>query len=225
MKICLTIWLALANLLLGAGLKFDETHLEVHAALDAKEVVSEFKFTNSGTVPVKIKDADAGCSCLSVKVVGDKLSYAPGESGTLRATFEIGSFQGAVDKPIHIWLDGDAEDKPSHTLVLRVHIPVIIKLEPKTLKWEIGDEATSKVIDVMMEYGKPIHITSLTTGSGPFTSKLITLKEGKHYQIEVTPENTNTPGLVIVRIETDVDVAKQRVQQGFAVVKAKLQKP
>jgi len=224
MKPLLICWLALASVLSAAGLKFEKDLIEVKAPLDAKEVIADFKFTNDSSETVKIKDTEAGCTCLGVSVSGGKVSYAPGESGTLRATFELGSFQGVIDKPIQIWLDGDPEDKPSTTVTMRVDIPVAIKLEPKTLKWEMGVEGKPQTIDVTMDYKKPVHIVSATANNELFTVKLITVEEGKHYQVEVTPLKTDSPSLSIIRIETDIEVAKQRVQQAFGVIRAPIPK-
>jgi hypothetical protein len=205
----------------AAGLEFETPAIKVEADLNDKVVTREFKFKNSGEKAVKIKEADAGCSCLAVEVAGGKFTYAPGESGVLRAVFELGSFQGTVDKQINVWLEGDPEEKPSTSLTMSVHIPVIIKLEPKAVKWLVGDPAEPKVIDIEMDYAKPIHVTSVGTSNASFSTKLITVEEGKHYKLEITPVNgTGEAGLSVVRIETDVDVDKQRVQQGFAVISA-----
>lgn len=218
MKILTAILFLLAALPIRAELKFETPVIDAEATLDATTLVREFKFTNAGTKPIKITQADAGCSCLAVEVAAGKFTYAPGESGTLRATFEIGNFQGTVEKPILIWLEGDREDKPSANVTLRVHIPVIIALEPKTLKWEQGGPTEMKSMDIKMDYKKPIKIISVTTSNENFTAKMVTIEEGKHYKVEVTPRGTTAGGFTIVRIETDTDVEKQRVQQGFAVI-------
>jgi hypothetical protein len=220
MKILPAIFFLLAILPIRAELKFETPVIDADATLDATTLVREFKFTNTGTKPVKITQADAGCSCLAVEVAAGKFTYAPGESGTLRATFEIGNFQGTVEKPILIWLQGDREDAPSGKVTLRVHIPVIIALEPKTLKWEQGAPAEMKSIDVKMDYGKPIRITAVTASNENFSAKTVTVEEGKHYKVEVTPRSTATGGMGIIRIETDTDVEKQRIQQAFAVITA-----
>ena len=224
MKTLILLWLAGIATLGAAGLDFENETRDVNAGLDEKVVKSEFKFTNSGKEPVTIKAADAGCSCLAVEVAEKKMTYAPGESGVLRATFEVGAFQGVVDKPIHIWLDGDPEEKPSQTVHLKVHVPTIISVEPKSVKWDIGTGGV-KSIDVKMDYEKPITIRKVTTSNPDFSSKLVTVEEGKHYRIEVTPVETRRPGLTIIRIETDADVEKQRIQQAFGVMRAPVNKP
>lgn len=208
----------LAILPIRAELKFETPVIDAEAALDATSLVREYKFTNVGTKAIKITQADAGCSCLAVELAAGKFTYAPGESGTLRATFEIGSFQGTVEKTVLIWLEGDREESPSAKVMLRVHIPVIISLEPKSLKWELGGSAEMQSIDVKMDYEKPIRVTSVSTSNETFSTKLVTVEEGKHYKVEVTPHGTATGGMTIIRIETDTDVEKQRIQQGFAMI-------
>jgi hypothetical protein len=208
-----------------AELKFETPVIDTDAGINDETLVREYKFTNAGTKPVKITQADAGCTCLAVEVAAGKFTYAPGETGTLRATFQIGNFQGTVEKPIYLWLEGDREESPSASVMLRVHIPVIIALEPKTLKWDVNSPAEKKTIDVKIAHVKPIRITSVSTSNESFTTELVTVKEGEHYRIEVTPKGTATAGLCIVRIETDTDVEKQRVQQGFAVISAPVGKP
>lgn len=220
MKTTILLTLLFAAASHAAGLKFENERNEVHADLSAAVVKSDFKFTNTSNKTVKINKADAGCSCMAVEVSDGKLSYAPGESGVLRTTFEIGTFQGAVDKTILIWMDGDPEDKPSGSVMLRVHIPVIIALEPKTLKWETGEKPSSKMIEVKMDYEKPIHVTSVSTSNSGFTAELVTVEAGKAYSIKVTPTDTKAGGLSVIRIETDLDLKKHQIQQGFAVVRA-----
>lgn len=205
----------------NAALEFETPAIKVDAGLNDKTIQRDFKFTNSGDKAVKITQADAGCSCLGVEVAGGKFSYAPGESGTLRATFEVGNFQGQVDKRINVWLEGDPEDKPSVSVAMSVHVPVIIKVEPKSLKWKMGDPAEPKMIDVTMDYEKPIHVTSVGTSNETFTAELITVEDGKRYQIKVSPrKGTSAAGLNIIRIETDAEIEKHRIQQAFAVISA-----
>ena len=218
MKRFLSAWIALATSLAAAGLKFDETLIEVDAPIESKTVTRDFKFTNTSDADVVIREADAGCSCLAVKVSGGKLAYAPGESGTLRATFELGSFQGTVDKPINIWLKTDPDEKPSNTVTLRVHIPEIIKLSPRTLKWEVKSEPVMQVMEIEMDYEKPIHVESVASSNPDFEAKLVTVEDGKRYQVEVTPKRTDVPSLAVLRIETDLDIQKHRIQQFFAAI-------
>lgn len=219
MKIACSIWLALAAILHASGLDFPTTIKEIHAPADAKTVTADFEFSNQSDKPVRIREYKSTCSCMSVQIQGSKLRYAPGETGLIRANFEMGNFSGVVDKVVAIWLDDDRAEEPSLALTVRVHIPVLVSLEPKTLKWELNGEAAAQTVRIEMHHTKPIHISSVISSSEAFTTTLKTIEEGKSYELSVTPENVTNPGLAILRIETDCEMEKYRMQQVFAVVR------
>ncbi len=219
MKLISGIWLALIALVHAAALDFPETLREVHAPADAKTVTADFEFSNKSGKPVTVAKVDTTCSCMAVKVKDGKLRYAPGESGLIRAEFDMGNFSGTVDKVVAVYLDGDPEDKPSLALTVRVHIPVLVSVEPKTLKWELGGEARPQVIMVEMNHTRPIRVTGVNTSSEAFALELKTTEEGKRYQVVVTPKDISSPGLGVFRIETDCDISKHRIQQAFGVIR------
>jgi hypothetical protein len=221
MKLAIFISWILAAVTHAAGLEFAELLKEFHAAPDAAKVVAEFNFTNHSNKPARLSNSDPGCSCLKVEVADGKLDYAPGESGMLRATFEMGNFSGTIDKNIALWVDDDPADKPSVKLTVRVHIPVLVNLEPKTLKWVIGGKPEPQTIHIQMASEKPIRVINVKSSSSAFTYEVKTIEEGKAYDLIVTPVATEVPGISVLRIETDCAFPKHRVQQAFAL----LQKP
>lgn len=218
MKIACLTWLALTALI-HAGLDFPEVLKEIHAPADAKTVAADFEFTNRSDKAVSVVKYDAACSCMSVKIKDGKLRYAPGESGLIRAEFDMGNFSGVVDKVVAVWLDDDPAEAPSMALTVRVHIPVLVSIEPKTLKWNLGGEDQAQTIRIEMNHSSPIHVTGMTSSSAAFKPELKTIQEGKRYELIVTPTDINTPGLGILRIETDCEITRHRTQQAFAVVR------
>ncbi len=222
MRTVLLIWLGLAALLQAGGLTFEKPLLEIHLAADAKTAVTDFKFENKTDQPVTIARFDKTCSCISVQISGGKQTYQPGEKGVVRATFDLGNFSGVVDKLVILWLAGDPEAKPSITLTVRVHIPVLVVMEPKTLKWGLGSKPEPQKIDLKMDHSKPIKILTTTCSSDAFTLELKTLAEGKHYELWVTPKATAEPALAIIRLETDCEIARHKNQQAFATVRREL---
>jgi hypothetical protein len=222
MRTAICCWLVMAGLLHAGGLTFESELVEIHAPADAKAVEADFKFENKTDKQVNIAKFDKTCSCIGVKVSDGKLSYAPGEGGVIRATFEMGNFSGEVDKVVVLWLDSDPADKPSITLTVRVHIPVLVVMSEKTLKWSLGTQPETRKIDVTMDYAKPIKIISTSCTSDNIKVELKTLEVGKHYELLVTPADTKEPGLAIIRIETDCDIARHKVLQAFAVIRREL---
>jgi len=218
MKIFGVLWLALAGMLGAAGLTFPQPLSEISAGVEAKTVTAEFSFKNETQEPVTITKMDGGCACMSVKTSGDQMKFEPGESGKLHAVFEVGNFSGTVDKVVGLWFAGNSSDDPSQQLTVRVHIPVLVSLEPKTVKWAYQSEPITQKIQIRMSGEKPIKILSVTSASKIFKQELRTIEEGKHYELSITPENTSTPGLAVFRIETDSDSPKHKIQQVFTVV-------
>ncbi len=219
MKCAIGIWLTLAAFAQAAGLEFTELLKEVNSAADATTVTADFNFKNTGDKPVTISKTDPGCSCLKVEVSGGKLKYAPGESGVVRTTFDMGNFSGTVDKMVALWIDDDPADKPSMTLTVRVHIPVLVALEPKTLKWNLGGKPEPQTIQIQMAEGQSIHVTGVKSSSPSFACEVKAVEDGKKYDLIVTPLDINAPGIGVFRIETDCEISKHRIQQAFAVVR------
>jgi hypothetical protein len=168
---------------------------------------------------VTVTKYEPTCSCISVRIKDGKLRYAPGEAGLIRAEFDMGNFTGTVDKVVAVWLDNAPADKPSMALTVRVHIPVLVSLEPKTLKWELNGKGEPQTIRITMHYAKPIRVIAVNASSEAYKYELKTVEEGKSYDLIVTPLEINTPGLGIFRIETDCQIPKHRIQQVFASVR------
>ena len=219
MRVGIFTWLVLAVFTQAGGLEFTETLKEVDAGADATLVTTEFSFTNKGDKPASITKSDSGCSCLKIEISGGKLKYAPGESGVVRTTFEMGNFSGTVDKMVALWIDDDPVDNPSTRLTVRVHIPVLVELEPKTLKWDLGTKADPQIIRIQMAEGESIRVTGVSSSSESFACELKTVEKGEKYDLIVTPRNIDTPGMTVIRVETDCAISKHRVQQAFAVVR------
>ncbi len=218
MKFAIGMWLMLAGLVQAVGLEFAELIKEVNAAPDATSVTADFNFTNKGDKPVTIAKADPTCSCIKVQISEGKLIYAPGESGVIRTSFEVGNFSGTVDKVVALYIDNDKADHPSMQITVRVNIPVIVGVEPKTLKWELGGKLEPKTVQIRMAEGKAIHVTDVTSSSEAFSCELKTLEDGKNYDLVVTPKVKDAPGISVIRIQTDCEIVRYKVQQAFAVI-------
>ena len=210
--------LVLTTAMARGGLNFPEILKEVQAPADAKSVTTDFEFSNDGDKPVKIRHYDAACSCMSVQAQGGKLDYAPGEKGLIRTVFELGNFSGEVQKMVAIWLEGDRDDQPSIRLTVNVHIPELVKLDPKTLRWTVGAPPAAQSFKIHILDDKPVKILNVTNTNDKFRQELVTVTEGKEYELKVTPVELTAPGIGIVRIETDCEIFRHKIQQGFVVV-------
>lgn len=219
MKLALAILLAFPLLVQAGALEFKSLINEEKATMDATTVVSDFAFTNKTDKPVAISKADPTCSCIHVEISGGKLKYAPGESGVIRTTFDVGNSTGLVEKGVAIYLDEDPPSKPSLMLQVKIQIPVLIALEPKTLSWNVGEKAETKTLQIQIAEGQTVNILSAVSSNPAFDAELKTLEQGSKYALLVTPKVMDTACIGVIRIDTDSKISKQKTVQAFAVVR------
>jgi len=215
---CVTAMVATAAIS-TAELAFEKTLIEFHPKPDTPHVTAEFVFKNSSDQAVRIAKYDAACACMEVKVAGNKLDYAPGEIGVIHAVFKLAGYYGTIDRVVAVWLDGDAPTEPTARLTLRAHIPQLVTLDPKTLSWDLNTLPEPKIISIEMDPEVGIQILGTQSSNDNFTLELKILEAGRNYELTVTPQATDTPGIAIFRIETDCETESQRVQTAFGVIR------
>ncbi len=224
MKFLLFLSLAFPSLI-RAELVFDAQKKEIHAPPDAQKIVCDFAFENKGKDFVKIERYESTCSCMSVQITEDgKLEYAPGEKGVLRANFDMENFTGQVEKNVRLWLVGDKEDAPSVTLVVNVHIPVLVDVQPRTLEWLGKGPWEEKVMKIRMNHTEPIEIVRATLSNPCFSLEMKTLEKGKEYELVVKPlvKPDTPPGMGVIHIETNCSIQKQKKLMAFVLVRPDL---
>jgi hypothetical protein len=134
----------------------------------------------------------------------------------MRVKFKLDNVQGTVDKPILIYLSNDPEDQPSTKVTFRIHIPIAVSLDTKTLSWNINSKPETKTLRLTNNYDKPVHITSVSTTNENITAEIVTIEDGESYEIRVTPKSTAAGGLCIILIKNDIEIERFRSQHAFA---------
>src|ERR1039457_6256086 len=81
-----------------AELKWEQTQLELHPAVGDKEAVGHFKYKNTGNTPIHFKSVHSSCGCTTAQSQKDQV--APGDSGEITATFNIGDRTGTQVKSV-----------------------------------------------------------------------------------------------------------------------------
>lgn len=200
-------------------LQFDAELRDVPVAPDAQQVVVDFGFANTSGRPIAIRLVEKNCTCISVEISGGKLRYESGQGGVIRATFQLDNLTGEVEKSCMLYLEGDPDNKPSHTLTALLRIPELVKLSQKSLKWELGGKLEPQKIDIEMAYTKPIRVVSTSCSSDKFRLDLKAIEDGRRYQLWVTPGPAAETGLGLIRVETDCEIPRHRVQQAFALIR------
>ncbi|HRJ07920.1 MAG TPA: DUF1573 domain-containing protein [Prosthecobacter sp.] len=194
-----------------AELALETPVIEVHPKPEDEQVTVHFAFTNKGSKPVHVLTLDSSCSCLSADL--DKPVYQPGEKGSGKAVFKVSSFTGRHEKTIHAKTDDPAQ--PEWVIPFMLIVPEIIKIEPKTLQWWLGDEPQAKVTRVIMSGDEPLRITNISSTRENVEFSFKEVQPGREYEVTVKPKNTQEVMLGALRIETDSKIAKYQRQLAF----------
>src|ERR1700685_1149475 len=97
-----------------AQLSWETTEQTFNSKPQDKEVVAKYKFTNSGSTPIKIENVRTSCGCTTAQL--KKTDYPTRESGEIVGKFEFSGRTGKQEKAINV--DPTANQQQSTILKL-----------------------------------------------------------------------------------------------------------
>jgi hypothetical protein len=101
-------------------LKFASTTFELGKIKGSTQNEVEFNFTNTGKRDLFIRYVRASCGCTAVQQGNLGVGIKPGETSSIKATFNSGSYNGKVTKAIYVY----ANDPKSPESVLMLNADV-----------------------------------------------------------------------------------------------------
>ena len=152
-------WLVLLPLLFtqsiaGAALKWEQLRADLAPGPKDKSVEARFAFVNEGQTTVTIEAVKSSCGCTTAAL--DKMVYAPGEKGEVRARFDLGQRSGLQTKTIAVKIQND----PTPTiLTLAVAIAEPVKLVPALVVWEKGEANKAKSFKFARGFNRSTHVS------------------------------------------------------------------
>lgn len=209
---CISIFLGFLGKGIALGeLVFDKQAYSATSGLNEMKMRFEFPFTNKSPAEVTIKKVETSCSCLTAALLNDKEKIASGEKSAVFLDIDLGAFGGKIDK-YAIVVTSEGERIP---LNISVSIPDFLKMEPRTLKWTVGESLTPKTIHFIIHPSLTLKLkeVSISSPNFEFTPKVIT--PGKEYALEVTPKSTATPDYGMIRVHTDSAIPRYKRSVGF----------
>ena len=180
-------------------LTWESTEQSFNSKPQDESVTAKYKFTNTGTQPIKIQNVRTSCGCTTTALT--KTEYAPGESGEIEAKFTFAGRTGQQEKAIMV-VTSDKPDVPT-ILKLRVNIQELVKVNPEVVLWKVGDQPSPKSIHILVAEDAPVKAVTVTSNNPGIKVKLTELKPGKEYEAEVTPDNAAKPAQATLMIKTD----------------------
>jgi hypothetical protein len=169
-----------------AGLKWEQTMIELRPAAGDKEAVGHFTYQNNGKQPVHFKSVHASCGCTTAQTQKDEVP--PGEKGEITATFNIGDRTGTQVKTVTVETDDAAN--PKTVLTLRTIIPQQLEVTPTFVFWKQGDKPDPKAITVKVGKEFTVNHIKVTSSSPDFQTKVEETTKGE-FKIDVQPKDTS----------------------------------
>ena len=169
-----------------AGLKWDQTAIELHPTATDKQAIGHFKYQNTGDKPVKFKSVKTSCGCTAAQ--SQKEEVPAGEKGEITATFNIGERTGTQVKTVTVETDDPAN--VTTVLTLKAVIPQLLEITPTFVFWGQGEEPKPKTIVVRAAKDFPVKHLKVTSSSPDFQAKVEETGNGQ-FKIDVQPQETN----------------------------------
>jgi len=97
----------------------------------------KFNFTNTGDSLLKIRKIKPSCpSCTTTRL--NRKEYAPGESGTLKVSYDVGKRPGSTRK--YVYVSSNDKANPKIKLTVEADIALKVDYEPRILNLSLRDE-------------------------------------------------------------------------------------
>ena len=166
-----------------------------------------FPFENTGDSTAEIREIKTTCGCTTATL--EKKTYAPGESGVILGTFSPEGRVGDQSKAIFVssFLNSEEQDIK---LILKLHVPELLKMEPHLLIWRSGKELDGKSIKISLnkDYGAALKSVECDTKKIMLNTEQIPGHEGQ-YILNVLPDSTFR-GRALIKVNAAVPDADEK---------------
>ena len=199
-----------------AALVWENPLVELHPAVTDSAAVAHFKYKNTGDKPVKITAVRPSCGCTTAAPPTDPV--APGASGEIVATFNIGDRTGVQTKAIHVTTD--ATDAAQTTLTLRATVPQLLELKPTFLFWNKDEPLEPKTIHAKVGGDFAITKLDVTCTDPDVTAVAKPVPNEKAFEITVTPKPGHRPINASLKIQPDFPKEKPKTFSAYLRIDA-----
>jgi hypothetical protein len=179
----------------GFALDWKTETLNVTTAPFQQEISIDFEFSNHGAKPVTVREIETSCSC--VRADSDRKLYDPGSSGTITAKFTVGDRGGLYERFLTVITD---ENAAPARLMLRVEVPDVASVTPRSVSWQLAGEPAEKIVEVKSLEGLQIVFSKAESTSNGFSARIETVEAGRLYRLHIKPDATNHADNAAIRI-------------------------
>ncbi len=166
---------------IGPRIFFEKTIHDFGTVGPGSKNTCEFAFSNTGNDTLIIKDIKSTCSCTTDEL--KKRDYAPGESGTIKVTYNAGKMPGQSVK--HLSVLSNDKTNPSVELTLKANIVPKVDYEPKQLDLSLKkDNAGCPDIVLKSTDTQPFSITQFESTPNCITAEFNPSQRSTHFVLK-----------------------------------------
>lgn len=198
-RICIGM-LLIATGFASAELAFENATISAVIPPDVSNYTFTFPFKNASTVSVEITGVKNSCGCTAAKP--DKLTYLPGEEGTIEGSFSVGKRIGNQKVSVTVASTNSVSGINSKKLSLNLEIPQLLESTPSMLLWRMGSEPTEKAITVKLSDKFDVKVNAVEIDSENFSIQLTEGESPTEKKILIQPASTavGTTGKVMANV-------------------------
>jgi hypothetical protein len=115
------------DLLKAPEFKISSTNVDLGKIKGSTQNEVEFKFSNTGKSDLIIRHIRSTCGCTAIQQGNQGIGIKPGESSSIKATFNSGGYTGKVTKAIYVYTN----DPKNSEVVLMLNADVEQSVQPK----------------------------------------------------------------------------------------------
>ncbi len=200
-----------------AGLVFEKQNHEATSGVHEMKMKFEFPFVNKSEKAVEIKRVETSCTCLTASMPDNNFTIAAGAPGAVILEVDLGAFGGRIEKDAVV-VTSEGERIP---LKIVVKVPEFVKMEPRTLKWTVGEKPVPKTIRLIIHKDLDLKLEDVSISQKNFDFEPKTVKPGKEYAITVTPKSTATPEYAMLSVKTNSTEPRYKKCLGYLSISQK----
>ena len=174
-------------------IKIDRTLQDFGDIIEGSVQTTSFQFTNAGTGVLRISSVKPSCECTVPELLGEKMEYAPGESGILNVILNAPKRKGAVTQSVCI--SSNDATSPETIVHLRAEIPLEVRATPGTIHLTLADQSRP---EIALE--TPITITSVD--HQPFAVTGV-VSRGDVFAVDFDPHHVAETHTFHVKVKTE----------------------
>ena len=186
-------------------IEIEQPVFDFGAVLRGQLVEHTFVFRNVGDAELMIDRVKSTCGCTGV-LLSEK-NIAPGNKGTIKATFNSSRFKGAVRKNILLYSNDPSGQPVTFTVKGIVTIPLVAN-PARLLLGDVSSGQTKTISAVLTnKSGQPVTFTNIRTSNTAFRAEVDvnSLENNASTELRViaTPDidTTNLAGAVLIRLD------------------------